>query len=296
MTRVALIGFGEVGRVFADDLGGTAYELSAWDVAFNDARSKASRNAVETTVRVAPSSCDAVKGADLVISAVTAAHCAAAAETAAASIGSSTWYFDLNSSSPGQKQRAAKAIEEAGGRYVEAALMSPIGPKRLRSPFLLGGPHAADFAVEAAAWGLSDARVFSADVGPAAAAKLCRSVIVKGFESLLTESLLAARTHGVERDVLDSLSNILPTADWEAVAEYFIGRSLEHGQRRSEEMLEAAATVREAGVEPIMSIASALRQSWAGGRGVGTGTTLTELLDQLATSPEPLSDATGSQP
>ena len=40
-------------------------------------------------------------------------------------------------------------------RYVEAALMSPIGPRRLASPFLLGGPHAADFAAVAATWGLS---------------------------------------------------------------------------------------------------------------------------------------------
>ena len=67
----------------------------------------------------------------------------------------------------------------------------------------------------------------------------------------------------VERDVLDSLPNILPPADWEAVAGYFISRSLEHGTRRAEEMAEAAATVAEAGLEPVMARATVTRQHWA---------------------------------
>ena len=102
--------------------------------------------------------------------------------------------------------------------------------------------------------------MYSEEVGRAAASKLCRSVITKGLESLLTESMLAARHYGVEKEVLDSLSNILPPADWQAVATYFISRSLRHGRRRSEEMAEAAATVEEAGVQPLMSLAASERQ------------------------------------
>ena len=98
---------------------------------------------------------------------------------------------------------------------------------------------------------IDDVTVASDEIGRAAATKLCRSVVVKGLESLLTESLLAARVHGVEREVLDSLPNILPPADWEAVAGYFISRSLQHGARRAEEMEEAAATVAEAGHRPV---------------------------------------------
>ncbi len=141
--------------------------------------------------------------------------------------------------------------------------MSPIGPRRLASPFLLGGPHAQAFATVAAGYGIGDVTVVADQVGRAAATKLCRSVVVKGLESLLSESLLAARVFGVERDVLDSLPNILPPADWEAVAGYFISRSLQHGRRRSEEMEEAAATVAEAGIEPHMARATVERQRWA---------------------------------
>ena len=52
------------------------------------------------------------------------------------------WFLDLNSAAPQQKQRAADVVERAGGRYVEAAVMSPITPARLAAPMLLGGPHA----------------------------------------------------------------------------------------------------------------------------------------------------------
>lgn len=264
MTRVALLGLGEVGRTFAEDLraAGTR-DITTWDTAFAEPSSPASRNAAELAISPAASAPDAVRGVDLVVSAVTAAECVAAAESVLSGLSPGTWFFDLNSASPGHKRAAAAAVEAAGGRYVEAALMSPIGPRRIASPFLLGGPHARAFADVAPSLGITGAEVVSDEIGRAAATKLCRSVIVKGLESLLTESLLAARTFGVERDVLDSLPNILPPADWEAVAGYFVSRSLQHGRRRAEEMEEAAATVAEAGVEPHMARATVERQRWA---------------------------------
>jgi 3-hydroxyisobutyrate dehydrogenase-like beta-hydroxyacid dehydrogenase len=252
--------------VFADDLAARGHaDLVAWDTAFADPGSAASRAAIGLPVAAAGSAATAAAGAGLVVSAVTAANCQLAAAAVAPGLSPGAWFFDLNSSSPGHKKQAAHAVQQAGGRYVEAALMSPIAARRLASPFLLGGQHAAEFAAAAGAWGLSDLTVYSEEIGRAAASKLCRSVITKGLESLLTESMLAAREYGVEKEVLDSLSNILPEADWQAVATYFISRSLRHGQRRSEEMAEAAATVEEAGVEPLMSRAASQRQLRAAG-------------------------------
>lgn len=265
--NVTLVGLGEVGRVAAEDLTALGVtDLTAWDVAFDDPDSRASGNARELPVAVAASAADAAPTADVVICAVTAANDLAAAAAVAPGLPPGTWFLDLNSSSPEQKRQAAAVVNDVGGRYVEAALMSAIHPKRLAAPFLLGGPHAKAFLAEAApGLGLVGASFYSPQVGAAAATKLCRSVIVKGLEALFTESLLAARAYGVEDDVLASLSNILPEADWESVARYFVSRSLQHGQRRSEEMVEAAATVAQAGVEPLMASAAAERQAWAAG-------------------------------
>jgi 3-hydroxyisobutyrate dehydrogenase-like beta-hydroxyacid dehydrogenase len=124
--------------------------------------------------------------------------------------------------------------------------------------------------------------VFSPIVGQASATKMCRSVIIKGMESLLSESMLSARHYGVEKVVLDSLSDLLPAGDWEKIAAYFISRTLEHGTRRAEEMREAAETVHEAGLEPLMALATAQREDWAAGfKSALSEPTLTGMLDAI---------------
>ncbi|MEV0073081.1 DUF1932 domain-containing protein [Amycolatopsis sp. NPDC050768] len=261
MTTIALLGLGEVGSVLAEDL--TGVDLAAWDVALADPSSAAARNAERFGLVSAVDAHDAVREADLVISAVTAANDLTAAKSIVDGLPAGCWFLDLNSAAPGQKQASAEVIEKAGGRYVEAAVMSPINPKRLAAPMLLGGPHAAEFAEFARPLGFTGLEVYADVVGRAAATKLCRSVVIKGVEALLTESLLAAREWGVEGRVLGSLSNLLPSDDWESLAAYMISRSLEHGVRRAEELREAAVTVAETGVEPVMAEAIARRQDWA---------------------------------
>ncbi len=197
------------------------------------------------------------------ICAVTAAQDVAATHSITSAPTRGAFVLDLNSVSPVTKQECARIIEGAGGRYVEAAVMSPIAPKRIASPVLLGGPHAKDFLPVAEALGFTGARVVSEEVGQASATKMCRSVLSKGLEALLAESLLTARHYRVENDVLDSLRDLLKSPDWPALAQYVIGRSIEHGTRRAEEMREVAATVRSAGLDAWMSDACARRQDWA---------------------------------
>jgi hypothetical protein len=94
--------------------------------------------------------------------------------------------------------------------------------------------------------------------------------------------MLSARHYGVEDHVLASLSDLLPVGDWEKLARYMLERSIEHGTRRAEEMEEAARTVAEAGVEPLMSLAAARRQAFAAGRSGALGAEgLPALLDAM---------------
>ena len=263
-TRICLLGFGEVGQVLAEDLRRRGVcDLSAWDLLFADPTSLPSKGLSGSAVRAARSAADAIAGATLVISAVTAAECIAAATTAVQSIAPGATFLDLNSVSPSTKATAAGALSRAGARYVEAAVMSPIAPQGIASPILLGGPHAAAFLPLAQELGFVGTEVYSDVIGRASAAKMCRSVMIKGIEALLTESLVAARRYGVERTVLESLNGILPVGDWRSVSRYMISRSLQHGRRRAEEMREVASAVREAGLEPWMSLACAERQEWA---------------------------------
>ncbi len=266
IRTVALLGFGEVGQVLAGDLRGSGgLSLRAHDPKFADPSSAPSQASARQGIVTCATAAEAARGADLVICAVTAAQTVAAARSVTQALKPGAWFMDLNSASPEAKIEAADAIDGVTGRYVEVAVMSPIEPKRLSSPMLLGGPHAEAFAPLARALGFGGAVFYSDARGKAAATKLCRSVMIKGLEALISESLLSARFYGVEDIVLESLNNQFPHADWPGYARYMMSRTLEHGTRRAEEMWEAARTVAEAGVTPWMSQAAAERQAWAPG-------------------------------
>jgi len=263
--NICLLGLGEVGSRLASHFDNRrGLQLRTWDCLFTDPGSKPSAQLQRFShLTAAADAATAANDCALVISAVTAAQDLAAARSVTPGMKAGAWFLDLNSVSPGTKRRVADEVEGAGGRYVEAAILSPIEPLGMAAPILLGGPHAKAFLPVAAQLGFSAAQFCSRQIGRAAATKMCRSIVIKGVEALLAEALLTARNYGVENQVMASLNNLLPRPDWPQHARYMISRSLLHGSRRAEEMREAAQTVREAGIEPWMSAACANRQDWA---------------------------------
>jgi 3-hydroxyisobutyrate dehydrogenase-like beta-hydroxyacid dehydrogenase len=280
MDRYGIIGFGEVGGIFARDLAARGAAVRAFDVA-PSAQARA-----EATGWAASNAQDAASGAGVVVVSVTAGSALDAMRSLRGGLGHAPFVLDVNSVSPATKQEAARIVEAAGGRYVEAAVMTSVPPHGLRSPMLLGGPHAAAFMAALAPLGM-DLVDYASDVGRASSVKMCRSVMIKGLEALTTECLLAARHYGVEADVLRTLGDTLPHPDWPDLARYVISRALIHGKRRAEEMREVACTVEDAGLEPLLSRAIAERQDWAWRQGAAMGEarnlpTLEPLLDALA--------------
>jgi 3-hydroxyisobutyrate dehydrogenase-like beta-hydroxyacid dehydrogenase len=281
MRAICLIGLGEVGAILAEDIGARA-ALSAWDLQFADPDSRPSQTLAARGMRAGKHASDAAAVADIVISAVTAAQTCAAARDVAAGLKPGAFFLDLNSASPASKIEAAKVIEAVGARYVEGAVMAPVPPARLATPILLGGPHAEEFQPLARDLGFSATRFFHAEYGRASAAKLCRSVIVKGVVALLIVSLVSAQHYGVAEDVIASLSNMFPGPDWPKLSRYMISRAIEHGVRRAEEMREAARTVSDAGLSPLMSEACAARQDWAAAALMGVSDdTIEDLLSNI---------------
>lgn len=264
-NRLAIIGFGEVGQIFARQFGeaGVA-DISVYDIVFADADAPQTKAAATGQWKKCASAHDATMNADVVLSAVTAAGATDAAMNAV--MARDAFFWDLNSVSPETKIGAADIIDKTGGRYVEAAVMASVPPKGIRSPMLLGGPHARAFMDAMAAHKL-DLTPYADEVGMASAVKMCRSVLIKGLEALLTEAMLAARHYGVENDVLASLRDTIPHPAWPKQAAYMISRTLIHGKRRAEEMREVAKTVHDAGVDPMLSAPTALRQDWAAAHG-----------------------------
>lgn len=262
---IGMVGYGEVGRIFTAGLKDRVATTSAWDLKFDvpALREAQLAHAAQAGVAVCASMAELCARSDLVISAVTASNTLAVAQAAAPHIRPGTVFLDLNSASPGTKQQAAALIDAAGGRYVEAGVMTSVPPYGIRVPMLLGGALAAELSGVLSAWGM-DAKAVSEKLGVASAIKMCRSVMIKGLEALVIESYTTARAYGVEDHVLPTLAETFPSIDWEKQGAYFFSRVVQHGQRRAEEMRESANTVREAGpgFAPFMASAIADKQQW----------------------------------
>lgn len=256
MTQVALIGFGEAGQAFAGAAGWTAAG-AVFDVKTNRDDTRAAKLADYARCGVGPALtlAEALAGATVTLSLVTADQAEAAAEAAVPHLGRGSLYLDMNSVSPATKRRAAAHVEAAGAAYVDVAIMAPVLPQRLAVPLRAAGPHAGTAIEALAAIGFTAARTGGSRVGDAAAVKLLRSVIVKGAEALTAEAFLGAEAAGLTAELVEALGE-----DWRTRAPYNLERMAAHGERRAAEMEEAALMLEEFGVEPLMTYGTITRQ------------------------------------
>jgi 3-hydroxyisobutyrate dehydrogenase-like beta-hydroxyacid dehydrogenase len=258
--RLALIGFGEAGSTFA--------RAAAWGetaVAFDVAPERAAVMA-ECGMTAAASAAEALASAPLVLSLVTADQAEAAAHDYAPLLAPAALWCDLNSVAPDTKRAAARAVEAAGGRYVDAAVLAPVDPLGMAVPLLLAGEAAGEAEAMLRAAGFGNVRVVGRAVGRASAVKMIRSVMVKGIEALTVEMMLAAEAAGVADEVLASLDASEKPRPWAQRAAYNLERMATHGHRRAAEMEESVRTLAALGVEPIMTAGTVRRQREQAGK------------------------------
>lgn len=268
--RIAFIGFGEAGQTLSRGfLGDGKPGIRTYDILFDDPanRGELKRTAESLGVGVAANHVDAVRDAEIVFLAVTASSSLEAAQSCLPGLRKGQLFLDINSVSPLRKRETAAQVAPTGAAYVDVAVMAPVAPYRHKVPCLIGGPGAEEFLPRARSLGMK-VDLVSAEVGPASAIKMFRSIMVKGLEALMLESMLAASEYRVEERVLASLKETYPALDWERLAGYLIERVVSHGRRRAAEMREVAETLEGIGLEPIMAQATAARQQWLANLGV----------------------------
>jgi len=129
LTRIGLVGYGEVGRILAEDLRARDLRVSTYDLKLDGAAGSPLREHAERHgVALAQSHAALTQQADLIVSAVTASQAVPVAQACAPAVSKLAWFLDFNSASPGAKQRAAALIDGADGRYVEGAVMTSVPP------------------------------------------------------------------------------------------------------------------------------------------------------------------------
>jgi len=259
---IAFIGFGEAARAFLDGWRtspGFKARVCAYDIMTDspDPQVRAAKRADYAAANIvgASSAPEAVTGAEAVFSVVTADQAHEAALAAAPGLIKGALFFDCDSCAPQTKVRTGKAIEAAGARYVDVAVMAAVHPRLHRTPLLIGGPHAEAAAAALAALDMS-AKIHPGPVGAASAVKMIRSIMMKGLEALVCECVLAGTKAGVIETVLDSLDDTYPGFGWRRRSAYMLERVMTHGIRRAAEMREVALTVDLLGLKGEMSRAS----------------------------------------
>lgn len=243
--KIAIIGFGEAGHMFGKHLA-QHHDVHAYDV-IQDAEihSKASNAGVTFHSDIVGAVCDS----EYVFSLVTGDQASVVAQDVAPHLGPQGYFFEMNSVAPETKQANAMLCP----RLVDIAIMSPVYPKQLAVPLLLSHPEGTYLADALTRLGLNVKHI-GADIGHAAAIKMCRSLMIKGMEALTIECFQTARHFGIEAHVKASLHDSFPDMGWDGDrVDYWFERVATHGARRATEMQEVAKTVESADLKAEMS-------------------------------------------
>ena len=250
IKQLALIGFGEAAKAFSsgwqsEELG---IDVHAYDIKVQSTESEVARRMREDYSNTGVTGFDelaaAVKNCGAVFSLVTADQALIAAQSVAECIEQDTFYFDCNSCAPDTKRQSARIINNAGGHYVDVAIIAPVHPRLHKTPTLVSGPFA-EQALELFSALKMSATLVAGDIGTASSIKMVRSIMMKGLEALMAECVLAGRRAGIEEAVLQSLEKTYPGFGWEERAAYMLERMMVHGKRRAAEMREVALTVEQ---------------------------------------------------
>lgn len=263
---IALLGFGEAGSAIARGLcaeggwRGTAKpgdnaprRVIAIDTALDkDARGTTLGKAARALdIAISDSYTEALSEADLVICAVQGEHALEAAAAAAPLLKKGAHFLDLCTVTGKMSDEDRAEIEKGAGRYIDVAVMGGFFKQGIKAPMLVAGEDAA----EAVAWMNAngfETKLLGPKPGSASSVKMLRSTLIKGVEALGVEALVTARRQGILEEVLACLSDAdqMPFRDYIAM---LVQTHIVHAHRRWEEMGLVAQTLRETGVDPLMT-------------------------------------------
>jgi 3-hydroxyisobutyrate dehydrogenase len=263
---IALLGFGEAGSAIARGLcveggwRGTARpgdnaprRVIAVDTALDkDARGTALGKAARALdVAIEGTYTAALSEADLVICAVQGEHALEAAAAAAPLLKKGAYFLDLCTVTGKMSDEDRAAIETGGGRYIDIAVMGGFFKQGIKAPMLVAGEDAEPMVAWMNANGF-EARLLGPKPGSASSVKMLRSTLVKGIEALGVESLVAAQRQGILEEVLGCLGDA-DDMTMRGFITMLVQTHIVHAHRRWEEMGLVAQTLRETGVEPLMT-------------------------------------------
>lgn len=241
--RIAVIGHGEAGSLIAGGLLAAGADVIGFDPATPES----------PTTPLASSATEAIAGANLVLSINSSTVATRVAEEIAPLMADGVTapgaiFADLNTGTPAMKRRLAELF--SAGQFADVAIMKPVPGLAEQVPMLVSGPGAQRFIELLEPLGLNLEYV-SEDAGEAAARKLLRSILAKGFAGVIVDYLWAAESMGLEEWAYHEVLNEFDTMDRDTAQRYLDGTAV-HFKRRQIEMMDVVEMLTESGYESTM--------------------------------------------
>jgi 3-hydroxyisobutyrate dehydrogenase-like beta-hydroxyacid dehydrogenase len=259
VALISFIGFGELGVALAERLGASgANEMRAW---IRDRSDRAADDALSQRVASAGverrrSLEETVAGADAVLSVVSGSASRRVAERSAEFLDRGTLYVDLTTTAMADKEAGARAVQGAGGNYVDAAVLGAAAVASAKLSIVASGNGAREWRELSRCEGLST-EVLDGPAGCATQLKLIRSAYMKGRDALVVETLLAARRIGLEDRLIASIEGAGERVPFSDLADRVLRSLALHAGRRAKELGDSADALLDVGVDPRLARAGA---------------------------------------
>jgi len=243
--HIAILGLGEAGSIFANDLAAMGITVSGWD--------PLPKRSLHKNIHFAKSNADASKDADIIFSVNLSSASEAIAKEVFPVMNANKIYAEMNTSSPQKKIAVYDILKSSGVQYVDLAIMAPVPPKGIKTPFIASGPGAKQMQEKLESLQL-DFSYLSENVGDASTRKLLRSIVYKGVAAVICEAMEAGKVFGLEKYIREQISTVIGGND--ALIDRFVEGSYSHAERRIHEMEAVVQMLEAKNVEPLMSAAS----------------------------------------
>ena len=260
--RLGLVGYGEIGSTLGKGLRGAGleqifcYDKFAFDGPYAELIQGRAKEAGVTLVRSPQELADK---AELIVSVTPGSASVASADAFASVLEGRHTFLDFASATPKVKYGVAERLAKTGASLGDGSIMgTPLHGYAMH--MLSSGPAGQRVVDLLVPWGMSIAYVGD-KLGTASGTKILRSVLIKGIEALVDEMVLAARVYGLDEAVLASASKTL-TRPFMDTVHSLSPSGVIHAKRRAEEVEMAAEAVADAGIDPLMTRATAARLRW----------------------------------
>lgn len=241
--KIAILGLGEAGSHFANDLVKLGINVVGYDP--NLVRQ------LDASIEVKSSNAEAAKDADIIFSANLSSVSMEIAEELASVLKPHQFFCEMNTSGPEKKIKIVEILKLSRVKVIDLAIMAPVPPKGIMTPLLASSEYAAEFLEKVKPLNLDLKIVENGQVGDAATRKLLRSIVYKGIAAVVCEAMEAGEAFGMETYIRGQIGSLIGGND--DLIDRFVEGSRTHAVRRMHEMEAVIEMLEAQGIEPIVT-------------------------------------------